>query len=88
MQAAVLGIRPGLPAHGVAGNGREVLGVEPADGVHVALDADEGEDLCFGAGALDSGAFVCEAWWCYFHIMPNDIVRVLTCASGQSLFGR
>lgn len=44
VKAAVLGIRPGFPAHGVAGHGREVLGVEPADGVHVALDADEGED--------------------------------------------
>ncbi|KAK1252203.1 hypothetical protein MKX08_003390 [Trichoderma sp. CBMAI-0020] len=54
VQTTILGKRPGLPAHGVAGHGREVLRVEPADRVHVALDANEGEDACFGAGALDS----------------------------------
>lgn len=60
VETALLGIRPSFPPHCVSGNSREVLGVEPADGIHVALYANQGQYL-FRLCALDSGGFICEA---------------------------
>lgn len=87
VKTAVFGIRPGLPAHCVSGNGREVLGVEPADGVHVALYADERQNIGLWFGALDPGGFICETGMVLSLLLFNEYCqKVLTRASGQSPF--